>query len=189
MLPKIQGSRFEHEIVFKLKFQFYYTVLLRFNNYLKNVEIVEENPAVNKCLKKVADAMYSRLISEFHSTRVRDFSKNIKTLSAKYFYHEPLFSAFCRIVERDIDENCYCSKEHFKFIVKYLKTIDLGILRFAHGKNFLSHKITRCMSPSKIFHSSHPKIFAPKHAKRSIFVHWQMPSMPFPRSTLSTKIW
>ena len=83
------------------------------------MEIVEENPAVNKCLKKVADAMYSRLISEFHSTRVRDFSKNIKTLSAKYFYHEPLFSAFCRIVERDIDENCYCSKERFRFTCNF----------------------------------------------------------------------
>ena len=89
---------------------------------------------MNKCLRKVADAMYTRLIIEFNVTRVRDFSKNIKTLSAKYFYHEPLFTSFCRLVERDIDENCYCSKE-----LSFTKFVENGTYRnqnLANSANF-----------------------------------------------------
>ena len=76
--------------------------------------------------------MYTRLIIEFNVTRVRDFSKNIKTLSAKYFYHEPLFTSFCRLVERDIDENCYCSKE-----LSLTKFLENGTYRIQNLANFI----------------------------------------------------
>ena len=69
-----------------------------------------DNPNVSKCLWKVAEAMDRRLRTEFRTARVRDFSKNIKTLSAKYIYHESLFTAFCRLVERDIFQKCYCKE-------------------------------------------------------------------------------
>ena len=41
-------------------------------------------------------------MSDFESARVRDYSKNIKTLSAKYYYDQDLFKLFCDLVDRDM---------------------------------------------------------------------------------------
>lgn len=40
--------------------------------------------------------------------KARDFTKNVKTLTAKYFYSEKLFYVFCTIVERDLEAKCSC---------------------------------------------------------------------------------
>ena len=54
------------------------------------------------CETRHSSLVSSRLMSDFESARVRDYSKNIKTLSAKYYYDQDLFKLFCDLVDRDM---------------------------------------------------------------------------------------
>ena len=61
-----------------------------------------DTKSFNSCLEIIARSMHSRLMADFESARVRDYSKNIKTLSAKYYYDQDLFKLFCDLVDRDM---------------------------------------------------------------------------------------
>ena len=55
-------------------------------------------------------------MSDFESARVRDYSKNIKTLSAKYFYDQDLFKLFCDLVDRDMGKKGFLTVLPFTVI-------------------------------------------------------------------------
>ena len=43
--------------------------------------------------------------------RAKDFLKNMKILSSKYFIDVHLYENFCALVDRDLKEECKCSKK------------------------------------------------------------------------------
>ena len=43
--------------------------------------------------------------------RAKDFLKNMKILSSKYFVDKHLYENFCALVERDLKEDCKCTKK------------------------------------------------------------------------------
>ena len=78
----------------------------------------------------------SRLMSDFESARVRDYSKNIKTLSAKYYYDQDLFKLFCDLVDRDMGRRN--TSWHFPF--NKLFNLDYPCLCKNKTKNICSKK-------------------------------------------------
>jgi hypothetical protein len=68
-------------------------------------------------LHKCAEAMNARIIrNNGRDARVRDFSKNIKALCSKYFYHEALFNNFIGLVEGTLEVVCKCQNNGFSGI-------------------------------------------------------------------------
>lgn len=65
-------------------------------------------------LQKVATAMNERIIKGLSNeikVRAKDFLKNMKILSSKYFVDKHLYENFCALVERDLKEECKCTKK------------------------------------------------------------------------------
>ena len=86
--------------------------------------------SINFCLalQKVATAMNERItngkepsknqppcpflgLNNEIKVRAKDFLKNMKILSSKYFVDKHLYENFCALVERDLKEDCKCTKK------------------------------------------------------------------------------
>jgi len=72
--------------------------------------------SINFCLalQKVATAMNERITNGLNNeikVRAKDFLKNMKILSSKYFVDKHLYENFCALVERDLKEDCKCTKK------------------------------------------------------------------------------
>ncbi|CBY36216.1 unnamed protein product [Oikopleura dioica] len=88
----------------------------------------QDSSALNKCLGKIADSIHCSIVSDINNVKARDFTKNVKTLTAKYFFSEKLFYVFCTIVERDLEAKCSCKFSDKNICVKSCRFLDFCAL-------------------------------------------------------------
>ena len=109
-----------------------------------------DSKSFNLCLEKIAKTIHYRMMTDFESARVRDYSKewgqirsngrsnhndlkrpfiqNIKTLSSKYYYDKNLFKLFCDLVDRDMDYPCLCKNSTKNICSKKCRALDFCAL-------------------------------------------------------------
>ena len=65
---------------------------------------------------------------DMETVKARDYTKNVKTLTAKYFYSDRLFYVFCSIVERDLEAKCSCKASNKNICAKSCRFLDFCAL-------------------------------------------------------------
>ena len=84
--------------------------------------------------------------------RAKDFLKNMKILSSKYFVDKHLYENFCALVERDLKEDCKCTKKPCPKSCLMLDFCNLAdVLDSISTVNYVyKDKVTLSTSPSSI---------------------------------------
>ena len=144
--PWIKMSNFwAFEYFLKQNFKSKILALLRCFQKFKD----RDSKSFNLCLEKIAKTIHYRMMTDFESARVRDYSKewgqimrstrlhddlkwpfvqNIKTLSSKYYYDKNLFKLFCDLVDRDMDYPCLCKNSTKNICSKKCRALDFCAL-------------------------------------------------------------